>query len=304
MKIVFAGSPYFAVPALEALHKAYGVAAIITQPDKPIGRKHVLTPTFVKRRALELGIPVYDFDKIRNHAAEVRALGADIMITCAYGQILTQEILDCFKGGVWNIHASLLPKYRGASPIQAAMLAGETHTGITVMKTELSLDTGDMLLVEKCEIGDLTYGYLSEKLSHLGAVAAVKAVEYLKSGQTQLLMQDDSKATYCTKITKAQGKIDFSDSSAHIRRLFKAFSPEPAAFCRFNGADLNIFDAEICDIKEGKVGEVITADKRGIAVKCGEGAILITELQPAGGKRMRAADFVNGRKIKAGDILE
>ena len=304
MKIVFAGSPYFAVPALEALNKAYGVAAVITQPDKPICRKRVLTPTFVKRRALELGIPVYDFDKIRNHAVEVRALGADIMITCAYGQILTQEILDCFKGGVWNIHASLLPKYRGASPIQAAMLAGETHTGITVMKTELSLDTGDMLLVEKCEIGDLTCGYLSEKLSHLGAVAAVKAVEYLKSGQTQLLMQDDSKATYCAKISKAQGKIDFSDSSAYIRRLIKAFSPEPAAFCRFNGADLNIFDAEICDIKDGKVGEVIAADKRGIAVKCGEGGILITELQPAGGKRMRAADFVNGRKIKAGDILE
>ncbi|MDE6505158.1 MAG: methionyl-tRNA formyltransferase [Clostridia bacterium] len=304
MKIVFAGSPYFAVPALEALNKAYGVAAVITQPDKPQGRKQTLTPTFVKSRAEELGIPVYDFEKIREHAAEVRALGADIMITCAYGQILTQEILDCFKGGVWNIHASLLPKYRGASPIQAAMLAGEKYTGITVMKTELSLDTGDMLCVERCEIGDLTYGLLCEKLSRLGAVAAVKAVELLKNGQPQLLIQDNSQATYCKKISKPQGKIDFSDSSADIRRLIKAFSPEPAAFCTFNGAPLNVFDADLAEENQGKAGEVLCADKRGITVKCGKGAILITELQPAGGKRMKASDFVNGRKIKAGDILE
>ncbi len=149
MKIVFAGSPEYAVPALEALHEKFGVAAVITQPDKPVGRKKILTPTAVKARALSLGIEVYDFDKIRAHAEEVKNIGADIMVTCAYGQLLTRDILDSFPQGVWNLHASLLPEFRGASPIQSAILAGETHTGVTVMKTELSLDTGDILLVKQ-----------------------------------------------------------------------------------------------------------------------------------------------------------
>ena len=176
MKIVFAGSPEFAVPALNALvsHGA-NIAAVITQPDKPVGRKKILTPTPVKQRARELDIPVYDFAKIRDHAAEVKAIGADIMITCAYGQLLTQDILNCFEKGVWNLHASLLPELRGASPIQSAILEGKTHTGVTVMKTELSLDTGDMLLVKRTEIGNKTYGELEETLSNLAAEAAVEA---------------------------------------------------------------------------------------------------------------------------------
>ena len=177
MKIVFAGSPDFAVPVLEKLvESGKNIVAVITQPDKPVGRKKILTPTPVKVKAQELGLPVYDFIKIRNEVATLEGLGADIMITCAYGQLLTQEVLNCFKGGVWNIHASLLPKFRGALPIQAAILAGETHTGVTVMKTELSVDTGAMLLVKRCEIGDMTCGELTEKLSMLGAEAAVEAV--------------------------------------------------------------------------------------------------------------------------------
>ena len=181
MKIVFAGSPEFAVPVLEKLvESGKNVVAVITQPDKPKGRKRELSPTPVKVAALGLGLPVYDFPKIRNEVATLQSLGADIMITCAYGQILTREVLDCFKGGVWNIHASLLPKFRGASPISSAILAGETHTGVTVMKTELSLDTGDMLLVKRCEIGDMTCGELTQKLSELGADAAVEAVGLLE----------------------------------------------------------------------------------------------------------------------------
>lgn len=305
MKIVFAGSPLFAVPVLEKLvESGKDVIAVITQPDRPCGRKKILTPTPVKECALKLGLPVYDFAKIRNEVQTVAALGGDIMITCAYGQILTEEILGCFKGGVWNIHASLLPKFRGASPIHSAILAGETHTGVTVMKTELSLDTGDMLLVKRCEIGDMTCGELTQKLSALGAEAAVEAAELLEKGDTQLLMQDEARATFCKKISKADGKINFENSSAYILRQIKAFSPEPAAYCNFNGAILNVLNARLCEASEGNVGEVIAADKRGIAVKCGECAILITELQPSGGKRMRAADFVNGRKIKAGDILD
>lgn len=305
MKIVFAGSPEFAVPALEKLIEAgKEVVAVVTQPDKPVGRKQVLTPTPVKSCAVSRGLPVYDFKKIKENCATLSALGADIMITCAYGQLLTAEVLNCFKGGVWNIHASLLPEYRGASPVQSAILGGESHTGVTVMRTELSLDTGDMLLVKRCEIGGLTCGELSAKLSLLGAEAALEAVELLEQGEPQLLMQDDSKATYCTKIKKEDGRLDFTATPQHMCRLIKAFSPAPAAFCNFNGSILNIYNAEVGTLSGGTAGEVLSADKRGISVGCGNGSILITELQPAGGKRMKAADFVNGRKIKAGDLLE
>ncbi len=305
MKIVFAGSPQFAVPALENLIKAgKDIVAVITQPDKPTGRKRVLTPTPVKECALSHGIPVYDFPKIRENVKTLKDLGAGVMITCAYGQILTQNVLDCFPQGVWNIHASLLPKFRGASPVQAAISAGETHTGVTVMKTELEMDTGDMLLVKRCPVGGLTCGELTEKLALLGAEAAEEAVGLLERGDRQLLMQDDSKATYCKKLNKEDGKLDFSNSPQHICRLIKAFSPSPAAFCRFGGADLNIFNAEECEAFEGKCGEVVAVGKRGITVKCGGGGILITDLQISGGKRMKAADFVNGRKIKTGDVLE
>lgn len=305
MKIIFAGSPSFAVPALKKLlDGGKDVAAVITQPDKPVGRKQILTPTPVKAFALSAGVPVYDFKKIREHCEELRALGADIMITCAYGQLLTEEVLNCFKGGVWNIHASLLPKYRGASPIQSAILGGESHTGVTVMKTELTLDTGDILLVKRCEVGNLTCGELTERLAVLGAEAAFEAVGLLEQGTPQLLMQDDAQATFCKKVKKEDGKIDFSDSPQHVCRLIKAFSPAPAAFCNFNGAFLNVYNAELCALSGGKAGEVLSADKRGIAVSCNGGSVLITELQPAGGKRMKAADFVNGRKIKAGDLLD
>ncbi len=303
MKIVFAGSPEYAVPALEALHEKFGVAAVITQPDKPVGRKKILTPTAVKARALSLGIEVYDFDKIRAHAVEVKNIGADIMVTCAYGQLLTRDILDSFPQGVWNLHASLLPKFRGASPIQSAILAGETHTGVTVMKTELSLDTGDILLVKRCEIADKNYAELSAALSALSARAAVEAVELIASGQTQLLLQDEAKATLCKKITKADGKIDFCNSPEDICRLIRAYNPEPVAFCNFNGSVLNILKAEPAE-GVGETGAVICADKRGITVACGGGAIRIKELIPAGGKKMNASDFVNGRKIKAGDVLD
>ena len=303
MKIVFAGSPEYAVPALKAVHEKYGVCAVITQPDKPVGRKKVLTPTPVKVEAQKLNIPVYDFAKIRNCVDEVKALGADIMITCAYGQLLTQEVLDCFDKGVWNLHASLLPKFRGASPIQAAILAGESHTGVTVMRTELALDSGDILLVKRCEIGDKNCAELGEVLSQLSAEAAVEAVELIEAGNPQLLLQDEANVSFCKKIQKADCKIDFSHSAGDICRLIRAMNPDPLAFCGQNGNILNILRATAVD-GEGEMGEVISADKNGIVVACGEGAVRIEELQPAGGKTMRAADYVNGRKIKAGDKLD
>lgn len=304
MRIVFAGSPAFALPALKALCAGSdGIAAVITQPDKEQGRKRRLTPTPVKEYALGAGLAVLDFARIREHAAEIRALGADIMITCAYGQLLTQEVLDCFPLGVWNLHASLLPEFRGASPIQSCILAGNEYTGITVMKTELALDRGGILLVKRCAVDGSTYGELEERLSHLAAEAAVEAVELIGGKDVRLLVQDEAKASYCKKIQKSDAKIDFSRSSADICRLIRAMNPQPVAFCNMGGQPLNILAAALSD-GEGAAGEVIRADKRGIEVACGKGSIVVTRLIPAGGRAMSAADFVNGRKIKVGDRLD
>lgn len=304
MKIVFAGSPEYALPALKALWQRGEVVGVITQPDKPVGRKRILTPTPVKQFALEAGIPVLDFPKIRAHVQEVKALGGDVMITCAYGQILSKEILLSFPLGVWNLHASLLPKFRGASPIQSAILAGEEYTGVTVMRTEEALDSGDMLLVKRCKAVGKTYGELSEELSRLSAEAALEAIGYIEQGHPQVLMQDDSTATYCKKIKKEDARLNF-ECAADCVRLINAMSPQPLAFCYLNGVQLNIYRAQLLSGEfSGSVGEVLSADKKGIVVRCADGAINILQAQFAGGRPLSAADLVNGRKIKAGDILD
>ncbi len=305
MKIAYAGTPEYAVKPLKALIDAgYEVTAVITQPDRPVGRKHILTPSPVKKFAVENGIKVCDFGKIRDNVEEVQSLGADLLFTCAYGQLLTEPILKAFPMGVYNLHASLLPLYRGASPIQSAILAGETYTGVTVMRTELALDCGDILLVKRCEVGGKTYGELSEELSDLSAQAVLEAAEILKNEDNpQLLLQDEAKATYCKKINKEDGKIDFAGGAERVANLINAFSPSPAAFCFLNGAPVNLLKAELCG-GSGACGEVISADKGGVVIACGSGAVKVTRLQFAGGKAISAADAVNGRKIKAGDRLE
>ncbi|MGN0818012.1 MAG: methionyl-tRNA formyltransferase [Candidatus Coproplasma sp.] len=306
MKIIFAGSPEYSVPALKALvESGRQVVAVITQPDKPTGRKRALTPTPVKTYALEHGIPVFDFARIRDNAQAVREIGADVMFTCAYGQILSKEILLSFPMGVWNLHASLLPKYRGASPIQSAILAGEKHTGVTVMHTEVELDTGDILLVKRCEIGDRTCGELSQELSTLSAQAVLEAAELLESGKDQVLMQDEAKATYCKKIEKSDARINFAESAEKVKNLINAMSPQPLAYCTAGGVQLNIIKAMLAQDLPGKAGEVVAADKKnGIVVKCGAGAISVLSAQFAGGKALSASDLINGRKIKVGDILD
>ncbi|MDE6691589.1 MAG: methionyl-tRNA formyltransferase [Clostridia bacterium] len=304
MKIVYAGSPQYAVAPLKALIDAgCEVVAVLTQPDKPTGRKRVLTPTPVKEFALSHGIPVCDFVKVREHVEELKSFGADLMITCAYGQLLTDDILNAFPLGVYNLHASLLPLYRGASPIQSAILAGEEYTGVTVMKTELALDCGGILLVKRCKVGGRTCGELSEELSELSATAAVEAVEILKEGEPQLLLQDEARATYCKKISKADAAVDFKEPAQKIANLINAMSPSPAAFAYLNGAAVNLLKAAPCE-GSGECGAVLSADKRGVVIACGEGAVCVSLLQFAGGKAIAAADAVNGRKIKAGDKFD
>lgn len=310
MKIVYAGTPRFAVaPLKKIIEEGYGVAGVVVQPDKPQGRKGILAPPPVKAFALERGLTVFQPQKIRAETDALKALGGDILITCAYGQILTQEVLDLFPLGVWNIHASLLPKYRGASPIQSAVLNGERETGVTVMKTALGLDTGDMLLALKTEIGAAeTYGELSERLSQLGAEAVVKALPLIESGNYTLEKQDEARASVVRKITKEQAKIDFSRSADEIVNLVRGMNPEPAAFSFLGELRLNVYRAEAASRPEGtenaREGEILSdGPKQGFLVACKGGAVKLTEVQAAGGKRMRGADFLNGRKAEKGQVF-
>ncbi len=307
MKIIYAGTPAYAVAPLKALVESGAqVVGVLTAPDKPVGRKAILTPPPVKVYAQEADIPVLQFDKVRLHVEELKALGADMMITCAYGQILTDEILGLFAQGVWNLHASLLPKFRGASPIQSAILAGETHTGVTVMKTERDLDSGDILLVKRCEIGDKTCGELSEQLSALSAEAVLEAVALLQKGNAQLLVQNESAATFCKKIQKSDAKLNFALSATELCRMINAMNPAPVAYCNHRGATLNIYKAQVCRFEtSGSVGEVLACDKKnGIVVQCATDCLRILSAQPAGGKALAAPDLINGRKIAVGEVLD
>lgn len=314
MKIVFAGTPDFAVAPLKAL-KAQGfeVVGVVTQADKPQGRKGILTPPPVKITAQEYGIPVLQPEKIRSEGDAVKALGGDIMITCAYGQILTQEILDLFPMGVWNIHAGLLPKYRGASPIQSCLLAGETETGVCIIKTELGLDCGDILLQQKTEISPSeTYGQLSERLSQMGAELLLSALKLLASGEYTLTGQGEEGAQVVRKISKEQAKVSFEKSAAEIVNLVRAMNPAPVAYAELDGQKINVYLAEKATLTDeeaafasgAKAGEVLSdSPKRGLLVKCLDGAVKLLEVQAPGGKRMGGGDFINGRKARKGQVF-
>ncbi len=303
MKIVFAGTPEFAVEPLLKLSQTYEIAAVVTQPDKPQGRKGVLTPSPVKAAAEACGIPVLQPEKIKAQTAMLRALHADLMVTCAYGQILTQEVIDVFPLGVWNIHASLLPAYRGAAPIARALIDGCRETGITVMKTELGLDTGDILCAAKCPIYDSdTRDTLEERLSRLGAELIAGAVGQIARGEVSL--QKQGEGSTCRKVQRTE--VDFSRSAREVSCLIRGLSPSPFAFATIGGTALNFwFAEEIACEAAAPAGTVLSASpKEGLIVKCGEGAVNILELQPAGGRRMSARDFLNGRKIQAGQRFD
>lgn len=300
MKIIFAGTPEFAVPSLNALHAAgFEIAAVLTQPDKPQGRKGVLTPSPVKVAAEKLNIPVLQPIKLKEDFSALKALKADLMVTCAYGQILTQEVLDLFPMGVWNVHASLLPAYRGAAPIARAVMNGETETGVTVMKTELGLDTGDMLLWEALAISpEDTCGTLTEKLALLGSELIAKGLRLLESGNYELKKQGEG--FVCKKVSRTQ--IDFSKSASEVSATIRGLSPAPLGFGTVGGLTLNFYAAEsVPSRSDAPFGTVVSASpKTGLLVQCGEGAVRISRLQPAGGKIMSDKDFCNGRKIHEG----
>ena len=305
MKVVYLGTPDFAVLPLKAVFEKKGVeiSAVICNRDKPAGRKQILTAPPVKQAALALGLPVFQYDKIRTEGVnDLKKLAPDLVITCAFGQILSQEILDIPKLGVINIHASLLPKYRGASPIHYAILNGEKQTGITVMKTDIGIDTGDMILQKSLDIGEKeTCGELFNRLSVLGAECIGEALDLIVNGKVVFTPQDGDKATYTKTIKKEQAVIDWTRSAEEIVNAVRAFNPAPVAFTFLNGEPFKVYEAEISEGR-GKAGEVICADKE-IVVGAGEKAVSLKRVCKAGGKIMSAADFLRGNKLPAGTVF-
>jgi len=309
MRVAFFGTPDFAVRALESINNSrHEVVAVVTQTDKPKGRsgKPVFSP--VKELALNLGLPVFQYEKIRRDGVEeLRSFNADIFVTCAYGQILSQEIIDIPEHGIINIHASLLPKYRGAAPIQWSIINGDRYTGVTIMKTEAGVDTGDMLLQKSVEIGEReTAGELFDRLSVLGADLIVEALDVIEAGQAKYVPQDNALATHVKMLSKEDGLIDWSRSARTVFNLVRGMSPWPCAFTKYNGKTIKIWGVEIYREDGGneRFGEVLTSDiKAGITVSCGTGSIKITELQLEGSKRMSARDFLLGRTFNVGERL-
>lgn len=309
MKIVFMGTPDFSVPVLEALVQAgHEVAAVVTQPDKPKGRGKAVLMTPVKEKALELGLPVLQPARIRNPEviAELRGLKPDLMVVVAFGQILSQEVLDIPAYGCVNIHASLLPGYRGSAPIQWVIINGERETGVTTMMMAAGIDTGDML--EKAVVpieADETGGSLHDKLSVLGAKLIISTIEKIQDGTIVRTPQDDSKANYVKMLDKTLGDIDWSMDAEAIERLIRGLNPWPSAYTRWNGKMLKIWRAEVLPAEyPGQPGEVVAVDKKQILVKTGKGTLSLKELQPEGKKRMDVDAFLRGYPVELHTVLK
>ena len=293
MKIVFLGTPSFAVKPLITLHESrHKIVAVISQPDRAKDRKGNLLHTPVKQAALARGLTVLQFESIKKEISALKKLDADIFITAAYGQILSQEILDIPRFGVINAHGSLLPKYRGASPVQSAIMAGETKTGVTIMQTDIGLDSGDILLFEEVEIKPQdTSAMLLDKLSELSAVLLLIALDGLEAGTLKGVPQKHSKATKCTLITKDMGRLEFSKSAVELFNMIRAIDCHAV----LDGLYMKIFKSEVVD--DVITGEVGSVDDNFI-VQCGIGRLKISEVLPQNKKRMTAAEFLRGFDIK------
>ena len=310
MKILFMGSPDFAVVSLGALYKAgHEIAGVVSVPDKPMGRGKKMTAMPVKQAAERLGLPVFCPQTLRDGAflETLKSLDPEMIIVVAYGKILPSYVLDYPKYGCINVHGSLLPEYRGAAPMQRAILDGKSKTGVTIMYMDVGLDTGDMLIKKELEIKeDDNFETVHDALAALGAEAITEAVSLAEQGRLVREKQDDSLATYAEKITKEECHIDFSLDARTLHNKIRGMSPFPLAYSLMpDGSILKIVKARISKTHNGAQapGSVLSLDNGVITVSCGEGAVDIEGVLPQGKGRMRAADFINGRKIKVGDIL-
>ena len=299
MRIVFAGTPEFAAQHLQALLEAgRQVVAVYTQPDRPAGRGQKLMPSPVKQLAVEHGIPVFQPQTLRDPAAqaELAALQPDLMVVVAYGLILPQVVLDIPRLGCINSHASLLPRWRGAAPIQRAVEAGDAESGVTVMQMEAGLDTGPMLLKVSTPIGaEDTGGTLHDRLAELGARAIVEAVNGLEAGTLNGEAQDDALACYAHKLSKDEARLDWNRPAVELERQIRALHPWPICHSSLSGEAVKVHAAQLAD-GTGVPGTILDAGKDGVRVACGQGALLLTRLQLPGGKPLAFADLYNSRR--------
>lgn len=309
VRVVFMGTPDFAVPSLKSLVRdGHRVVGVVTQPDRPRGRKRELTPPPVKEAAVELGLPVFQPEKLRNRE-NVRKLlewEPDLIVTAAYGQILPKAVLEAPRYGCINVHASLLPKYRGGAPIHHALIHGEKETGVTIMYMVEALDAGDMLGRRSIPIQEADdVGTLHDKLARVGAGLLSETVPDLLQGKVKPVPQDESQVTYAPNIRREDERIDWNRTAPQLVCQVRALRPWPVAFTTWKGKPLKIWRAEPTSLKESvSPGTVLTVTEDGVVVATGKGgALRILELQPAGKRRMTAEEFSRGRNMKPGEIL-
>lgn len=307
MRIVFMGTPDFAVPTLEALISSeHKVSAVFTQPDKAVGRKQILTPPPVKACAEKYGIPVYQPVTLKSDdvTKQIQELSPDVIVVVAYGKILPEAILNIPKYGCVNGHASLLPRHRGASPIQWSIVCGDKVTGITTMLMEKGLDTGDMLLKEEVVIGENETGEeLHDRLSLIGADLMIKTLIGLEEGSIIPEKQDDSLSTYAPIINREMGHIDFTKSAAEIHNLIRGFYSWPAAYFFLHGKRVKVLSSRLSFSTDEPAGTVVKSDTE-LVISCGDGnCVLLCEIQPEGSKRMSAADYLKGHSIEKGTVI-
>jgi methionyl-tRNA formyltransferase len=304
MKLIFAGTPEFAALALQAIVAAgHEVVLVLTQPDRPAGRGMSLQPSAVKKLALEHGIEVFQPSTLKDAEAQAKlaGVGAEVMVVAAYGLILPQVVLDMPRFGCINIHGSLLPRWRGAAPIQRALLAGDAETGVCIMQMEAGLDTGPVLLrgAFPIEAGDTTVS-LHDRLAELGARLAVEALGKLPLPAEP---QPADGVTYAHKIEKAEALIDWSKSAVELDRHIRAFNPFPGAQALFGGQTVKLWQATPVD-GDGEIGTILAVDRSAIVIACGKGALAVSELQKAGGKRLPVQQFLAGHPLKVGDRFD
>lgn len=301
LKLIFAGTPDFAARHLAALLSSdHEVVAVYTQPDKPAGRGQKLTASPVKELALAHNLPVYQPASLRNEEAqaELASLGADLMVVVAYGLILPKAVLDTPRLGCINVHGSLLPRWRGAAPIQRAIWAGDAETGVTIMQMDVGLDTGAMIRKVSCPIAtDETSTSLYDKLAELGPQALVDTVDAMVAGNTTAEPQDDALANYAQKLSKEEARIDWTMDAVAIERCIRAFNPWPISWCEVAGQTIKVWQAEVIEHEHGQsAGTLLKADKQGIDIATGRGVLRLLTLQPPGKKAMSVTDLLNSRR--------
>lgn len=301
MRIAFFGTPDFAVPTLQALAASEHTVEVFTQPDKPVGRKGILTPPAVKAEAVKLGLPVHQFEKIRSEegVAALRAFAPDLMCVVAFGQLFSQEILDIPPYGAINIHGSLLPLYRGASPIQQTVIDGQELAGVSTMLLVKRMDAGDILLTASTPLGENeTYGELSERLSHLGAQLFMETLSRLEAGTLIRRPQEEEQATYCKMLTRDTGKLSMDMTVRQMHNLVRGTNPWPGAYALLGEDKLKIYATRLCSAPSSlPVGTLFGSPKEGLFLQCRDGALELLEIQAPGGKRMEAKVFLRGHDI-------